>query len=188
MIFWLLFFLHHLRSKVVLARLRYIMIEFPCLCCSIALSQTEILNISAPGSHSSSHKWIILTLHVIVFILFYFCRWSNLLVAWGCPETNSIDAQWSHCLQNARPCLLFFAALMINLLLTPITPSLPYSEITVLSTVVSLLTLYNFVVSINLIFGDLVIYIWVIYNFAIVEKNATFWFQFLCELRAGTWW
>lgn len=73
-----------------------------------------------------------------------FRQWSNLLVAWGCPETNSVNAEWSHCWHNARPCLLFLIALLVNLLVTPFVPSLAYSEITVLSTVMSLVTLYNF--------------------------------------------
>lgn len=72
-----------------------------------------------------------------------FRQWSNLLVAWGCPETSSIDAQWAHCIQNAKPCFVFIAALLVNLLLRSRVHDIPYSEITILSTLMSLLTLYN---------------------------------------------
>ncbi|CAH1406164.1 unnamed protein product [Nezara viridula] len=72
-----------------------------------------------------------------------FRKWSNLLVAWGCPETSSIDAQWAHCVQNAKPCFVFIAALLVNLLLSSSVHDIPYSEITILSTFMSLLTLYN---------------------------------------------
>lgn len=72
-----------------------------------------------------------------------FQRWSNLLVAYGCDERISLEAQWSHCLQNSQPCFIFLLSLITNLLLTSYVLDPPMSEIAVISTFMSLFCLYN---------------------------------------------
>ncbi|XP_014279067.1 wolframin isoform X2 [Halyomorpha halys] len=72
-----------------------------------------------------------------------FQRWSNLLVSYGCDEQISLEAQWSHCLQNNQPCFIFLLSLITNLLLVSYVPDPPMSEIAVLSTFMSLFCLYN---------------------------------------------
>lgn len=73
-----------------------------------------------------------------------FKQWSCALVAWGCTEEVSAEAQWAHCRSNSTPFIVFLLALFINIMSSSYVPIPPYSEIASLSTLISLYVLYNF--------------------------------------------
>ncbi|KAL1137949.1 hypothetical protein AAG570_009644 [Ranatra chinensis] len=76
----------------------------------------------------------------------HFKQWSNLLVAWGGDGVNGAEAQWAYCRNNITPYYVFLGSLLLNLTLSPFVGAftIPHSEIVVLSTLCSVLTLYTF--------------------------------------------
>lgn len=77
-----------------------------------------------------------------------FFRWSNLFLAYSEGNVNAGRAEYQYCRNNMGPYIWFFLGLLVHLLLYPVLrQTIPLSELSVLASGLTFLTVYNFTVS-----------------------------------------